>query len=269
MSKRILRFGFHGFLNALPLLRPLRRRSQQAGFEMVVDVPSALATDLMAGRLDLAMVPSIEYLRADKGFRLLPGICIASQGDVLSVLLIAKTPLAEVRSLALDNRSRTSVALLRILFGDRFHPEVGFYPVAPDIAGMLNNYDAALIIGDPALSVAKHSKGMKVYDLSGEWFARTGKTFVHAVVAVRPGTILTEEIMDAVRAASSDAPTEISEIAKTHAEKYGVETQICEDYLRHRIRYNFGDEELDGLTFFRDLSYEHGLIPQKHPIHFV
>ncbi len=269
MSKRILRFGFHGFLNAQPLLHPLRRRSLQAGFEMVIDVPSVLAADLQAGRLDLAMVPSIEYLRADQEFRLLPPICIASQGDVLSVLLITKTPLAEVRSLALDNRSRTSVALLRILFGDRFHPEVGFYPVAPDVAGMLNNHDAALIIGDPALGAAKYSRGMKVYDLSGEWFARTGKTFVHAVIAVRPETIISAEIIDAVREARRGVPAEISAIAKAHAEKYGVEMQVCEDYLRHRIRYDLGDEELDGLTCFRDLCHEHGLISEKHPIRFI
>lgn len=267
MSQRLLRFGFHGFLNALPLLEPLQRRSRQAGFEMVVDVPSTIAEELAAGRLDLAMVPSIEYLKAGDHLRLLPGICIASRGAVRTVLLIAKTPLAEVKSLALDNRSRTSVALLRILH--RFHPEVRFYPAAPDIAGMLKAHDAALIIGDPALCVTDCGKGTTIYDLSQEWFARTGKTFVHAVIAVRSGVSPTAETLDAIRVARQGLPDAIAKIAKTHAEKYGVPLETCDDYLRNKIRYDLGEEELQGLASFRDLCHEHGLIPQKHEIRFV
>jgi chorismate dehydratase len=189
--------------------------------------------------------------------RLLPGICIASRGAVWTVLLIAKAPLAEVRSVALDNRSRTSAALLRILFEDRFHPEVKYLPAAPDVAEMLKIHDAALIIGDPALNI--EHQGTNVYDLSEEWFERTGNTFVHAVVAARPGVSLTDEMTGAIRAARQEAPGEIAGIAKIHAGKYAR----CEDYLRHRIRYELGEEELLGLAVFRDLCHERGLIPQK------
>ena len=228
---------------------------------MVVDTPSALGEQLLSGRLDLAMVPSIEYLKAGDGLRLLPGICIASRGAVWTVLLVAKTPLAEVRSLALDNRSRTSAALLRILH--RFHPEVRYHSAAPDISGMLKAHDAALIIGDPALSVAEHHAGTSIYDLSEEWFNLTGKTFVHAVVAARPGVSLTDEMMGAIREARKEAPAGITAIAKAHAEKYGIPRERCEDYLRHRIHYDLGEEALQGLAVFRDLCHERGLISQK------
>ncbi|OGW20495.1 MAG: hypothetical protein A3K09_00985, partial [Nitrospinae bacterium RIFCSPLOWO2_12_FULL_47_7] len=256
-------------LNALPLLEPLQRKSRQAGYEMAVDVPSLTAEELMSGRLDLAMIPSIEYLKAGDSLSLLPGICIASRGAVWTVLLISKTPLAEVRSLAMDNRSRTSVALLRILFADRFHPEVKYQPAMPDIAEMLNTHDAALIIGDPALSVPDCGRGTSIYDLSQEWFNLTGNTFVHALVAVRPGVSLTPEILEAISSARQEAEGEIAQIAKNHAEKFGVSPSICEDYLRNRIQYDLNEDGLRGLTVFRDLCHDRGLIPKKHNIQFI
>lgn len=266
MSERLMRFGFHGFLNALPLLNSLQRSSSCSGFEMVVDVPCAVAEKLLSGQLDLAMIPSIEYLKVADRFDLLPGPCIASKGEVLTVLLISKQPLSKVRSVALDSRSRTSVALLQILFGNRFPPEAKYVSVEPEINKMLDTHDAALVIGDLALKYVNPG-AVTVYDLSREWLALTGKAFVHAVVAVRSNLSMTDEMREAIHTATRNVSSEIAEIVKAQAENY--EAGICEDYLRNKIRYTLGDEEVQGLSCFRDMCYDSGLLSQKHPIKFI
>lgn len=267
MSKNLLRFGFHDFLNAQPLLLPLSRLARQAGIDMVLDTPSSIAAKLRAGELDLGMIPSVEYLRQADRYRLLPGLTIASRGTVGTVLLITKKPLAEVGALALDSRSLTSAALLRILFEDQFPPRIRFHNAAPDLDAMLKNHDAALIIGDQAFKVKDQAKGLTIYDLSEEWFRRTGKTFVHAVVAVRVD--LKKETVDTIQRAKSQGLREIPEIAKTQAGKYGISADFCEDYLRNKIIYELGEQELAGLTHFRGLCHQHGIIDHDHPIRFV
>ncbi len=267
MSEQLLRFGFHGFLNALPLLNSLQRSSSCSGFEMVVDVPCVVAEKLLSGQLDLAMIPSIEYLKVADRFDLLPGPCIASKGEVLTVLLISKQPLSKVRSVALDSRSRTSVALLRILFGGRFHAEIKYVPVEPEINKMLDTHDAALVIGDLALKYEIPGDTVTVYDLSREWFALTGKAFVHAIVAVRPDLPMTDEMREAIHTAIRNVPSEITEIVKTQAGNYSA--GICEDYLCNKIRYTLGDEEVQGLSCFQGMCHDRGLLAQKHPIKFI
>lgn len=268
MTGKLLRFGFHGFLNAQPPLTVLSRLAPRAGFEIVVDSPAAVAEMLMSGQLDLAMVPSAEYLRVAGEYKLVPGLCIASRGPVSTVLLVAKTPLERVRSLALDERSRTSVALLKILYGGRFSPEIEYRPARPDLSAMLKEHDAALIIGDQALN-AVPAEGLLVHDLSEEWFRRAGKTFVHAVVAVRPGVFLDGETVELIGSAGREAEGEIASAAQAHSGRTGVSRETCENYLREKIIYRLGAEELEGLEHFRDLCHERGLIPQKHPLRFL
>lgn len=262
-----LRFGFHDFLNAQPLLVPLKRLAKKANLEMILDVPSALAGRFKAGELDLAMIPSIEYLRNAGVYRLLPALSISSRGPVSTVLLISKTPLLEIRSLAVDNRSLTSVALLRILYGDSFADHVEMRTVGPDLATMMENHDAALLIGDQALK-AERASTWQVHDLSQAWFQQTGKTFVHAVVAVRGGVNLTEETCDLILQAKHQGMAEMDAIIRSSAELYGVDENVCADYLRSKVRYDLAEEEVEGLIRFRDLCHEHGLIDEIHPVTF-
>lgn len=269
MTGKLLRFGFHGFLNAQPLLTVLSRLATQAGFEIVVDTPAVVAEMLMSGRLDLAMVPSAEYLRVAGEYKLVPGLCIASRGPVSTVLLVAKTPLDQARSLALDERSRTSVALLKILYGDRFSPAIEYRPARPDLAEMLRVHDAALIIGDQALNAVPVTGNLSVHDLGEEWFRIAGRTFVHAVVAVRPGVFLESQTLERIGSAGQEGAREIATVAQAHSERTGVSREICEGYLREKIIYRLGAEELDGLEHFRDLCHERGLVPQKYPIRFL
>ncbi|MFQ5715653.1 MAG: menaquinone biosynthetic enzyme MqnA/MqnD family protein [Nitrospinales bacterium] len=272
MPNTLLRFGFHDFLNAQPLLLPLKRAARQAGMEIVLGAPAELAAKLKAGELDLAMIPSAGYLKEADRYRLAPGLSIASRGAVGTVLLAAKTPLAEVRSLALDNRSITSETLLRVLFGARFHPRIQFHGVVPDPKTMLENYDAALVIGDQAFQIPilwRRNRNFDIYDLSAEWFRRTGKTFVHAVVAALPEAELEQGTLDILQRSKAEGLQSIPEIAKTQAEKHGISKELCEDYLMNKIIYDLGEEELAGLALFRDWCHERGLIERKHEIRFV
>ena len=128
------------------------------------------------------MIPSVEYFKSADRYRLVPGVCIASQGEVGTVLFLTKKPIHEIRSIAADNRSRTSVALLKILFS--FRSDLSIHPFPPDLDLMLVDHSAALIIGDSAFKLRNLDSSITVYDLSEEWFRQTGKTFVHAVVAL-------------------------------------------------------------------------------------
>ena len=227
--------------------------------------PAQLADQLSGGELDAAMIPAIEYLKQADRFRLLPNISIASRNKVGTVLLVSRVPLDAIRSLALDNRSRTSVALLQVLYSKVFPAGLKLDSQEPDPEKMLENHDAALIIGDQALGFSR--EGALIYDLSEEWFNRTGKTFVHAVIAVREGirAEFTQILMDAKR----EGVQNLDAIAKTQANKTGHPVALLQDYLKNKIRYDFGEEEMEGLVHFQSLCHEAGLIPQKFPLKLV
>ena len=230
---------------------------------MVLDAPSALARQLEAGELDLAMIPSIEYLRNADRYKLLPGLSIASRGAVGTVLLATQVPIGEIKTLALDERSRTSVTLLRLLYGKALSAEVKYHPSQPDPAKMLETHDAALIIGDQALNLKIPGKEPTLYDLSEEWFKRTRKIFVHAVIAISSDVEIDQKIIDLIQKAKTDGQANLDKIANEQAKKLGIDPDACKDYLNNKIRYNLGEEEMAGLLHFRDLCQTEGLLPKS------
>ena len=261
MSPPLLKIGFHDFLNAQPMLVPLQHAADSLGFDLVLDTPAALAQRLQAGKLDLAMIPSIEFLKEE--YRLLPGVSISSRGPVDTVLLVSRKPLDRIQTLALDKRSRTSAALLRILFDQVLPDDVEFSTADPDPRAMLATHDATLIIGDQALQMERRPE-LVVHDLSQTWFEQTGKTFVHAVMAVRPEVALPGEVVEAIQQARGQAELEV--IVKSQSAKTGIAEERCWDYLAHKIIYDLGERELDGLSHFQDLCLQHGLLDRKRPL---
>ena len=257
--------GIHDFINSQPFLEPLMKRASGIGLEIRTGSPAQLADQLSGGELDVAMIPAIEYLKHADRFRILPNIAIASRRKVGTVLLVSKVPLGTIRSLALDDRSRTSVALLQVLYSKVFRTGLKLESQEPDPEKMLEKHDAALIIGDQALGYAR--EGALIYDLSEEWFNRTGKTFVHAVIAVREGIEIefTQTLMDA----KQEGMQNLDAIAKTQAKKTGHPVTLLQDYLKNKILYDFGEAEMEGLVHFQYLCHETGLIPQKLPIRLV
>ena len=144
MTQPLLRFGIHNFLNAGPLLLPLEEQGANMGFQVMTDSPAALADRLKSSDLDLAIIPSVEYFKLAESYRLVSDVCIASRGEVGTVLFLTKKPINKISSIAADNRSRTSVALLKILFS--FNSDLSIRSFPPDLESMLVDHSAALII---------------------------------------------------------------------------------------------------------------------------
>lgn len=270
MASKRMRLGIHDFINAQPLVLPLKMDAGRLNIDLVLDTPALLAAKLKEGELDIAMVPSIEYLKDADAYRLIPEVCIASRGPVGSVLLVSKKPLDQVRTLAMDNRSRTSVALLHILFNRRLAPFTLKGPADPDPERMLQQNDAILIIGDQAFLLEDSHPDLTVYDLSEEWFRLTRKSFVHAVMAVRPEARPSPELIQFLKGAAEMGKNMLDAITLLPCVKnVGLAPEACKEYLTKSILYHLGELELDGLMHFRDICQKGRLLDHQHPIEFV
>src|SRR3954470_1302614 len=181
-----VRVGAVNYLNTKPLIYDLEALAPEA--ELVLDVPSRLADRLADGRLDVALIPVIEYFRAGC-YSLVPAIAIASRGPVLSVTLFSRRPWGEIRRVALDAGSRTSAALTQVLLRKRHGVAPEVTPLAMEQNAEDVDADAVLLIGDRAMRACLPGF-VHAYDLAQEWFAWPGLPFVYAVWAVRDGADL-------------------------------------------------------------------------------
>jgi chorismate dehydratase len=255
-----IRLGAVSYLNTRPLVDGL---DQIDRFAVRFDVPSVCAALLHSGDVDLGLVPSIEYANGD--YRLVPGVSIASLGEVASVALYSPHPIDRVRSIALDLSSRASVALTRVLCATRFHIAPSFQSAAPDLDAMLARADAALIIGDNALFLDHESRGLTKIDLGAEWTAMTGLPFVYACWTGRPGAVGPDEV-SALRRARERGEANIDAIARAESPGDAARAAVIARYLRHNIRYDFGEAEQAGLARFYELATAAGVIERAPAI---
>src|SRR5437763_797298 len=160
---------------------------QQGLFDLDFRLPAGCADAVASGVADIGIVPSFELTRQD--LEIIPGCGIACRGPVRSILLISSRPLEEIRTLALDDSSRTSVQLVRVILERRYGVVPRTVSHAPQLDAMLQAADAALIIGDPALHIDPGSLPWHVHDLGAEWVEMTGLPMVFAVWAARRGTV--------------------------------------------------------------------------------
>jgi chorismate dehydratase len=257
------RIGAVGYLNTRPLVRGL---DGDPRFAVRFDVPAMCATLLHEGAVDVAMIPSIEFLRG--GYRVVPGVAIASMGEAASVAVFSRRPICDIRSIALDSSSRTSVALLRILCAERFGIAPAFVPHAPDLETMLRECDAALLIGDPALFADADGRGLTVIDLGAEWTAHTGLPFVWAFWAGRaehldPATCRRLQDARDLGVASVDA------IAGEYAGGDLAREARARHYLRHNMRYDLGVPHEQALRRFYRAAVAVGVVTQARDPEFA
>jgi len=181
------RLGHIQFLNCLPLYYGLVKNDVLLDVELVKAAPRDLAVMLLDGQLDIAPIPSIEYARHAEEFVLLPDIAISSDGEVQSILLLTKDAVEGLdgKTVALTNTSRTSQVLARVLLARHWGVFPSYTEMPPDLAGMMREADAALLIGDDALRAYWQPTDLLKYDLGAEWTAWTGLPMVYAVWAVR------------------------------------------------------------------------------------
>jgi chorismate dehydratase len=258
-----LRLGAVSYLNTKPLVYGLDAHADQ--FDVRFDVPAKCAELLHEGRVDLGLIPAIEYLRGD--YAIVPDISIASDGPVATVAVFTRKPIGEVQTLALDLSSRTSVALTRVLCAKHWHVNPKFTPAEPDLEAMLQRADAALVIGDPAFEIDSAKHDVTKIDLGAEWKAMTGLPFVYAMWVGRPGAATAEQCRALERARDAGVAN-LAGIAKHVGGGNARLEQRVLTYLRDNLRYGLGSAEQAGLRRFHELAAEIGVAPGLEPLRF-
>jgi chorismate dehydratase len=251
---RSVRIGAVNYLNTKPLIHHLEALAPAA--ELLLDVPSRLADQLSQKDLDVALIPVIEYFRRGR-YTVLPGIAIASHGPVLSVTLFSRLPWGQIQRVALDEGSRTSAALVRILLQNRYGVSPEFTSLPLDGTAEEADADAVLLIGDRAMRACLPGFA-HAFDLGQEWHEWTGLPFVYAFWAVGEDVDL-GPVAAALYEAKQRGCASIGPIAHAEAPRLGLDAGFCRRYLQTIISFDLGARELAGLRRFYGLACDLGL----------
>jgi chorismate dehydratase len=257
------RLGAVHYLNVRPLVYGLDADQR---FELRFDAPSRCAVLLHEGKIDLGMIPSIEYARGDD-YRIVPGISISSFGEVASVAVFSRVPIERVSTIAVDTSSRTSVALLHVLCARRLDISPEFRPMAPSPGDMLAACDAALIIGDAALFLDHDAMGVQKIDLGAEWQALTGLPFVWAMW-VGNAAAADADVTRRLQRARHEGVQQTDEIAAEYSRGDARRVAIGQRYLRHNMRYGLGEPEQAAIAAYYREAAALGLAPAAGALRF-
>jgi chorismate dehydratase len=257
IGDEIVRVGAVNYLNTKPLVYGLAGLAPQA--KVVFDLPSRLADQLAAGQLDVALIPSIELFQ-DSSYYVISDACIGCRGAVLSVKLFSRVPMGKITKLALDEGSRTSVALVQILLEQQFgvRPELQALPIGAGLAD--TDADAVVLIGDRAIH-SPPGEFAAVWDLGDQWVRWTGLPFVFAMWTARPNVDLGD--LDVALASARDQGVEnLEAIAAIESAPLGLTQPQCLSYLRDNLNFRFGLQEQQGLELFHRQAVRLGLAPE-------
>jgi chorismate dehydratase len=269
---RRLRISAISYLNTAPLMWDFEHGEAGRDFDISYTLPSACARALADGTADIGIIPAAAYAEI-LGLQVLPEVAIASRRAVRSILLVSKVPIEQVRRVALDTSSMTSVALTKVLFEKWMGGGRSFTAMAPNVDAMLAENDAGLLIGDPALKIDRSR--YHTLDLAEEWIRHTGKPFVFAFWAVR-GEALREispsQDLAAVFQNSRDHGLEVSslnQIAREWAPRLDLPEADVRSYLTENIHYQLDAGCLEGLQLFYRYAAEIGALPAAPDLQFV
>ncbi len=261
------RIAASSYLNTAPLIWSFLHGSNRETVDLLTDEAPARCADMLArGEVEAALVPVIEYQRIPD-VSIVPNVCVGSHSAVRSVVLASKTDdLKQIRRAALDESSRTSVALVRIIFREFLGFEPYWQVMQPDLAAMLEENDAALVIGDPAMKL--YQTELAIFDLATVWHQYTGLGFVFAMWMVR------ERARDEVRAidfsaARDEGLAQLDQIVTEYQARLGISRAELQSYLTRNISFELNDELVAGLELFFKLAGKHKLIAQKRDLKMV
>jgi chorismate dehydratase len=283
-----VRISIVEYLNTAPLVRGFTHGPLRGKYELSFTVPSQCAEQLRSGAVDVAIIPAIEYQRIPD-LVILPNLSIASKKSVRSLLLVSKKPIQEVTRIALDRSSRSTQALTRILCEKHWNIKPEFFEAAPDLPAMLQQADAALLIGDPALQLAiacapgarrqaqgdfvspaslaglSGNRSVYIYDIVEKWRAMTNLPAVLAVWAARQEAITPQLVQD-FQESLAFGLQHVDAIASEAAEEMKLLAADLRRYLLENIDYHLDEENLRGLTRYYEFAAELGLIPEVRGI---
>lgn len=240
------------YVNALPLVRWFETEAGKQVAQVRYAPPSVLAKWLQQGAVDVALVSSVEWFRRPET-RFVPGLAIASEGEVLSVRLFSKMPLPEVRSVALDTSSLTSSALTQILLERAYGISPSYHAHPPNMEQMLQLYDAGLLIGDVGMTA--ELPGGYILDLGQAWHDWTGLPFVWAVWLANADAPI-DALCELLHFAYEWGMQNIEQIIREAVERTGMSQALVARYLKEVMVYRIEDRFLQGLQRFRQ-EWEH------------
>ena len=260
------RLAASSYLNTAPLIWSFLYGSKRDRVKLFTHkAPARCAEMLAAGEVDAALVPVIEYQRIPD-VMIVPGVCVGSRSAVRSVVIASKqNNLKKIKRVALDDSSRTSVALVKIIFREflGFEPEWQISP--PDLRSMLEHNDAALIIGDPAMKIPREK--FHVFDLATLWHEYTGLGFVFAMWMAGQKSAEQVRVID-FKAARDEGLANLDDIAARQADQILTPEEI-RDYLTRNIAFQMDEDMLKGLELYFELAQKHGLTDQIKSLEFV
>lgn len=258
------------YLNTKPIVYGLEKEPARDRFDINYDIPSLCSQKLLNKEVDLALIPSIEYsrIRRERLLSIVPDIGVVSHREVNSVELFFNKNLSDLRTIAVDNSSKTSVALLEIVLREKYDIEPVLVPMKPDLTLMLKETDAALIIGDNALEQCGVMDNK--LDLGDEWNDLTdGLPFVYSFWAGLKGALTAGDVQTLVRSRDLGVAS-INEISADYVSKKpgGMPADFYVDYLTDNIQFYLGKDELEGLKEFYSYCYFFGIIDEVPDLFF-
>jgi chorismate dehydratase len=245
------------------LIWSFQHSSRRNDIELVEAVPARCGEMLAQGLVDVALVPAIEYQRIPD-LVVVPGVCVGSREKVRSVNLVSKLDdLKDISRVALDESSRTSATLVKIIFREFLGFEPEWVSSAPDLKRMLAENDAALIIGDPGMTFSPHH--FKIFDMASLWRRHTGRGFVFAMWMIGPTASAEARAIDFV-AACREGIARTEEIIDFYQPLLGLPREALQKYLGENLSFGIDDDLSAGLDLYYKLAYKHNLIPAVKPL---
>jgi len=258
MADQKPRIAASSYLNTAPLIWSFMHGSQRESVELFTDTAPARCAEMLArGEVDAALVPVIEYQRIDD-ISIVPGVCVGSKTAVRSVVLATrKNNLKKIECVALDESARTSAALVKIIFREFLGFEPEWKTAAPDLLSMMQQSDAALIIGDPAMTIPRDQ--FRVFDLAALWHEFTGFGFVFAMWMVRNQSLRKIPAID-FAAARDEGLANLDQVIAAYPHQIPFSDAEMKQYLSENILFRIDDDMRKGLARYFELAQKHGLI---------
>lgn len=274
------RLSASNYSNSAPLIWSFLYGANRGKYELILDnAPARSAQMLAEKRVDAALVPVIQYQRIADAV-LIPEVCVGAKETVRSVCLVTKgEDLQDVKTVALDVSSRTSVGLTKIIFSEFLGKEPVYQEAKPDIESMLADSDCALVIGDPALvipdsrfqipdSKAETGKQLRKYDLVEIWKNYTGFGFVFAMWMANAERVETARTID-FQSIRDEGLNHLDEITANYQSQISLSRPDFIEYLSANIAYTINDSMQKGLSLYYELAHKHNLIENRKPLRFL
>ncbi len=253
-------------LSVQPLIYGLQKGLVKYDFSLKLSDPKTCVQSLIQGETELALIPSIEYAQGKGAWKIVPEVCIASQGTMGSMALFFNKDLHTLRHIAVDERFPTAITLLQIILREKYEMDSELIPIQADLKTMLQRADAALLSGDRALQAQAVFPAH--LDLGEEWYDLTGLPFVAAIWAGHEIS-LTENEAESLQKSAQIGQRNIEKIAKEFASRHPNDSEFYKNYLEKHLRYFLGESEKEGLKEFFNYAFYLGFIEHIPDLHFL